>query len=149
MFITNNHPLFLFFWKKNLMKHWKVSDYYEIDCVKIFLLLFKFLLTTIFVTNSHIYARTFFNFLKTVFKQTSNSFNTKLQRQWNDRKSRYQERQLLGFFVHLIGLSSRSNSAKGLRVTKNVQKIKLEKVWGDLQSKTIVSAENNSQNIWH
>ena len=70
-----------------------------------------------------------------------------MQRQGNNRKSRYQERQLLGFFGHLIALSLSSNSAKGLRVTKNVQKIKLEKIWGDLQSKNIVSADNNSQNI--
>ena len=41
-------------WKKNLAKHWKVSKYYETDCLQNFLLLFMFLLTTKFVKNSHI-----------------------------------------------------------------------------------------------
>ena len=41
-------------WKKNLAKHWKVSKYYETDCLQNFLLLFMFLLTTNFVKNSHI-----------------------------------------------------------------------------------------------
>ena len=38
------------------------------------------------------------------------------------------------------------NSAKDLRVTKNVQEIKFDGVWGELESKK-VSRDNNSQNI--
>ena len=32
IFISNNHPSFHLRWKKNLVKHWKVSKYYETDC---------------------------------------------------------------------------------------------------------------------
>ena len=32
MFIGNNRPSFHLWWKENLVKHWKVSKYYETDC---------------------------------------------------------------------------------------------------------------------
>ena len=32
MFIGNDHPSFHFWWIENLVKHWKVSKYYETDC---------------------------------------------------------------------------------------------------------------------
>ena len=32
MFITNNQPLFQLWWKENLVKHQKVSKYYDHDC---------------------------------------------------------------------------------------------------------------------
>ena len=32
MFINNNHASFHFWWKENLVKHQKVSKYYENDC---------------------------------------------------------------------------------------------------------------------
>ena len=32
MFITNNHESFHLWWKKNLVKHHKVSKYYRQDC---------------------------------------------------------------------------------------------------------------------
>ena len=35
---------------------------------------------------------------------------------------------------------------KGLTVTKNVEEIKFDGIWGDLESKK-VSGDNNSQNI--
>ena len=41
-------------WKKNLAKHWKVSKYYETDCLQNFLLHFMLLLTRKFVKNNHI-----------------------------------------------------------------------------------------------
>ena len=41
-------------WKKNLAKHWKVSKYYETDCLQNFFLHFMFLSTTKYVKNSHI-----------------------------------------------------------------------------------------------
>ena len=32
MFVSNNRPSFHLWWKKNLVKHRKVSKYYEADC---------------------------------------------------------------------------------------------------------------------
>ena len=32
LFISNNHPSFHLWWKENLVKHQKVSKYYETDC---------------------------------------------------------------------------------------------------------------------
>ena len=89
MFISNDCPSFHLWWKKNLVKHWKVSKYYETDYLENFLLLFMFLLTSKFVRNSHIEVRIFFIFLKNILKQTSNSFNTKFQPPWKDWKSSY------------------------------------------------------------
>ena len=63
-----------------------------------------FLLTNKFVKNSHMLARIFFIFLKNVLKQTWMSFNTKFQRQWKDRKSSYQVKQILELFCNLIAL---------------------------------------------
>ena len=34
MFISNNGASFHLWWKENLVKHWKVSKYYETDCSK-------------------------------------------------------------------------------------------------------------------
>ena len=81
MFISNNRLSFHLWRKENLVKHRKVSKYYETDCLQNFLLLFMFLLTTKFVKNSHIQARVFFIFLKNVSKQSCDSFNTKFQPQ--------------------------------------------------------------------
>ena len=49
-------------------------------------------------------------------------------------------------FLPLIALILGLNSAKDLRVTKNIKEIKFEGVWGELQSKKD-SRDNNSQNI--
>ena len=46
--------------QNDLVKHQKVSKYYETGCLQNFLLLFIFLLTTEFVKNSHVWARIFF-----------------------------------------------------------------------------------------
>ena len=40
MFITNNRATLHLWWKENLVKHQKVSKYYENDCLKNFLVLF-------------------------------------------------------------------------------------------------------------
>ena len=42
MFISNNHPLLHLWWKKNLVKQWKVSKYFETDCRSIYLSTIKF-----------------------------------------------------------------------------------------------------------
>ena len=40
IFIINNPPLFHLWWKEHLVKHQKVSKYYEPDSLQIFLMLF-------------------------------------------------------------------------------------------------------------
>ena len=44
--------------------------YYENGCLQNFLLLFVSLLTAAIIKNSHIYARIYFIFLKSLLKQT-------------------------------------------------------------------------------
>ena len=92
MFISNNRASFHLWWKENLVKHQKVSKYYENDCLQNFLLLFMSLLTAKFVKNSHILARIYFISLKNALKQTCNFFDTKFGIQWKDGRSSYQVR---------------------------------------------------------
>ena len=54
MLISNNRASFHLWQKENLLKHQRVSKYYESDCLQNFLLLFMFLLTAKFVKNSRI-----------------------------------------------------------------------------------------------
>ena len=54
MFITNNRTSFHLWSKKNLVKHQKVSKYYEIHCLENLILLFRSSLTAPIVKNSHI-----------------------------------------------------------------------------------------------
>ena len=70
MFVSNNRPLIYLLVKGNLVKHQKVSKYYEIDCLQNFILFFMLLLTTKFVKTSHTRDRTFFILMKDVLKQT-------------------------------------------------------------------------------
>ena len=135
MFISNNRPSFHFRWKENLVKHQKVSKYYENDCLPNFLLLFLFLLTAKFVKNYHIWAKLCVIFLKSALKQNWKSFNTKFQPQWKPRKSSYQVNQILALVCYLIALILGSKSVKGFRVTKIVEEITFEGVWGELESK--------------
>ena len=81
-----------------------------------------------------------------MLKQTWHSFNTKFQTQWKDRESSYHVTIIVGLFCHSIALILGWNSVEDLRVTKNVKEIKVEGVWGELQSKK-VSRDNDSQNI--
>ena len=53
-FINNNHASFHFWLKENLIKHRKVSKYYENGCLQNFPLFFMFLLTVPTVKNSNI-----------------------------------------------------------------------------------------------
>ena len=135
MFISNNRPSFHLWWKKNLVKHWKVSKYYETNCLQNFLLLFMFLLTTKFVKNSDVPATILFLFIKIVLNQTWNCFIIKSQPQWKVRKSSYQVREILGVFFHLIALILRKTRFKDLKVTKNVKEIRFEEAWGKIESK--------------
>ena len=110
--------MFHLWWKENLIKHLKVSKYYEKDCLQNFLLLFLLLLTAKLVKNGHIQARIYVIFLKNALKQTWNSFNTKFRRQWQDRESVYQVMENLSFLCNLIGLILRQDSVKDVGAKK-------------------------------
>ena len=114
MIIRNTRTLFRLWWKENLVKHPKVSKYYETDCLQNFLLFFMFLLTVKLVKNIHIEARIFSVFLKNVLKQTWNSLNTKFQLQWKHQNSSYQVRQILGLFLPLDCSNFRSKQCERL-----------------------------------
>ena len=86
-FISNNCPSFHLWLKENLVKHQKVWNYYETDCLQNFIFLFMLLLTSKFVKNRYIYPKIFFIFLKRVLKQ--NSINNKFLPQWKDRESSF------------------------------------------------------------
>ena len=124
--------------KRKFGKTWKkVSKYYDTDCPQNFLFLFMFLIKVKLVKNSHIYGCIFFIFLKNVLKQTQNSFNTKFQHHWKDKKSSYQEKQVLGLFCHLIALVHIYVTTvwKVLELQKKRKKVKFEGVWGELKSR--------------
>ena len=53
----------------------------------------------------------------------------------NHTEKQLPNRANLKIFYHLIALVLGSNSAKCLRVTKRVKKIKFEGVWSELESK--------------
>ena len=77
MFITNNHTSFYLWRKENLVKHQKVSKYYDCDCLQNIILLFMSLLTGPVVKNSHLLAGIYFFFLKNAIDQTLKAFSTK------------------------------------------------------------------------
>ena len=66
MFITNKRASFHLRRKENVVKHQKVSKYYENDWLQNFFLLLMSLLTDPVVKNSHIEAGISFMFLKNV-----------------------------------------------------------------------------------
>ena len=66
MFITNKRASFHLRRKENVVKHQKVSKYYENDWLQNFFLLLLSLLTDPVVKNSHIEAGISFMFLKNV-----------------------------------------------------------------------------------
>ena len=70
MFISNNHTSLHLGSKEKLVKHQKVSKYYEYDCLENFSLLCMHLLTAPTVENTHIYGRIYFILLRNVLKQT-------------------------------------------------------------------------------
>ena len=76
MFISNNDAPFRLWRKQTLVKHQRVSKYYEDDCLQNFPLHHISEVKANFVKNSHIYSRIYLIFLENVLKQTSNVFNT-------------------------------------------------------------------------
>ena len=68
MFATDNHASLDGRLKENLVKHQRVSKYYENECLQNFLLLFSFVRAAI-VKNSHIWTGIYFFFRKNLLKQ--------------------------------------------------------------------------------
>ena len=104
-------------------------------CYGNFLSHYMSLSTAKFVKNCHIWAKSYFSFLKNVLKQTWIAFNTKFWNQWKYQNSSYQLRNIFACVCNLIVLSLGWNSVKVLRVTKVVKKIKFEGIWGELEAK--------------
>ena len=125
IFVSNTRPSFDLWWKKNLVKHWKVSKRYEKGFLLNFLLLFMFLLTNKFFKNSHIQARILFVFLKNIVKQIWSSFNTKLEPHWNDQKSSYKVKKKLGF----LPLNSDNFRSKECEKPESYQKVWMVQDW--------------------
>ena len=134
MFISKNRPSFPLWWKQNLEKHQQVSKYYEKDCLQNFLFLFRSLLPTKFVKNSHILDKIYFIFLKNVLKQIRNSFNTKFQAQWKACSSSYQLKIILAVFYDLIAPILGQSTVEFFGVTAIVKEINFEGVWDKLES---------------
>ena len=68
-------------------------------------------------------------------------FNAKFGTQLKDRQSIYQLRQFLAPSCILVALSLGWNSVKGLRVTKIVKQMNLQKVWDELGRKNCLQRE--------
>ena len=118
------YTMFHFWWEEKLLKHQEASEYYDHNCLQIFLLS---LLTALIVKSSHILTEIF---LKSVMDQVWKSFNTEPEPPWKDQKSSYQARQFLALFYNLNPLVLGWNCVKGLRITKVVKEIKSKGTWG-------------------
>ena len=81
---------------------------------------------------------------KKVLDQTWKSFNIKFGFQEKDWQSTCQVRQILKLFWKLVDLILAQNSVKGLTVTKIVKQIKLEEVWGELETKNCLRSHSST-----
>ena len=63
-FIINNHALLHLWWRENLLKHPKVSKYYDKDCILNLFVPFMSLLTAPFIKSTHILVGVYFIFVK-------------------------------------------------------------------------------------
>ena len=63
-FIINNHALLHLWWRENLLKHPKVSKYYDKDFILNLFVLFMSLLTAPFIKSTHILIGVYFIFVK-------------------------------------------------------------------------------------
>ena len=79
MFIANDCTSFWFCANKNLLKHQRISKYYDNVCFQNLILRFMSLLTAKFDKNSHTRAKISFIFLENVLKQTSNILNSQFK----------------------------------------------------------------------
>ena len=75
MFVTNNLTSLHLWLNENLVKHQKVSKYYDYDCLQNLFFLFMSLLIVPIVKSSHNLAEIYFNFLK---KKVLKVFNAKV-----------------------------------------------------------------------
>ena len=135
-------------------KHQQVSKYYEKDCLQNFLLLFRSLLPTKFVKNSHIWDKIYFIFRKNVLKQIRNSFNTKFQAQWKACSSSYQLKKILAVFYDLIAPILGQSTVEFFGITAIVKEIKFEGVWDKLESikkvsETITHKRSETNSSFH
>ena len=73
MFINKNHASFHLWWKEDLVKHQKVSKYYDHHCQKNILLFFMSLSTALIVKNIHILIGIYLVFLEKHLRQILNS----------------------------------------------------------------------------
>ena len=134
-FITNNHDSFHLWWNENLVKHWKVSKYYDQDCLKNFLLDLMSLLGVPIFLKSHFLAEIHFIFLKTHPRYNFKGFQYKIWIQWKDRKSSYQVKQILSLPCKFATPILDEKYVKSLRITKIVKQIKFEGDCGELEAK--------------
>ena len=82
------------------------------------------LLTAPVAKNSHILTKTYFICLKNSPRANFKVFQYKVWTSAKNRKSSYQERQILALFCNLDTLILGQNCIKDLRVTKSVKKYK-------------------------
>ena len=121
---------FHLWWNENLVKHQRVSIYYENDSLQNILLHYISLLTAKFVEKCPLKARIYFTFLENILKQTLNSFNTNPQHQWKYQRPNCQVGKVFALFCNLIALTLDENDVKELRVATIAKKIKFEGAWG-------------------
>ena len=76
-------------------------------------------------------------FKKNVLHQTFKSFNTTFGPRWKGLKIIYQVRQALAIFRNLVALVLGQNCIENLRITKYIEKINFEEVWGQVRSKSL------------
>ena len=85
--VTNNHASFHLWWKESLVKHLKVSKYYDHDCLQNFILLFMSLSTVQIVTNIHVFVVVYFIFLKKHLRLNLKGLQYLIGPQWKDLKN--------------------------------------------------------------
>ena len=64
MFFTNNYALFHLWLKESLVKHQRVSKYYDYDFLHNFVVVVVVVVVARIVKSSHIFAGIYFTFLK-------------------------------------------------------------------------------------
>ena len=134
--ITKNGTSCHLWSKETLVKHQKISKYYENNCPTNFILLFLSLLAPPIVKRSQIYSGIYFIFLKHALRETWRCFDIKFIPQWLDRKSSYQVNQSLATeFLQLNCPYFRLKLCEISWVTKIVKEVMFGEVWGELETK--------------
>ena len=121
MIFNKNRVSFHLLWKENLVKHQKVSKYY--DHLQNFLLLFRSLLTAQIAKTVIFWVEFTLFFSKDVLDQTWTSF--KFRPQWKDRKSSYQVRPILTLFCNLFPLILGWKCVEDQEIIKIVKQISI------------------------